>query len=58
MFIEVTNISHGPILLNLNHIVEIYDASSIGGGCIICTTADRIRIQESYSQLQKIIRDL
>ena len=53
MFIEVTDISHGSILLNLNYIVQIYDASSIGGGCIICTTTDKIRVQESYSQLQK-----
>ena len=52
MFIEVTDISNGPILLNLNYVVNIYDASSIGGGCIICTTTDKIRVQESYSQFQ------
>ena len=52
MFLEVTDISHGPILLNLNYVVQIYDASSIGGGCIIYTTTDKIRVQESYSQLQ------
>lgn len=52
MFIEVTNISNGPILLNLNYVVQIYDASSIGGGCIIYTTTDKIRVQESYAQFQ------
>lgn len=52
MFIEVTDISHGPILLNLNYVVQIYDASSIGGGCIIYTTTNKIRVQESYSQFQ------
>ena len=52
MFIEVTDISNGPILLNLNYIVQIYDASSIGGGCIIYTTTDKIRVKESYSQFQ------
>lgn len=52
MFIEVTDISNGPILLNLNYVVQIYDASSIGGGCIIYTTTDKIRIKESYSQFQ------
>ena len=52
MFIEVTDISHGSILVNLNYVVEIYDASPIGGGCIICTTTDKIRVQESYSQFQ------
>ena len=52
MFIEVTDISQGPILLNLNYVVQIYDASSIGGGCIIYTTTDKIRVQESYSQFQ------
>lgn len=52
MFIEVTDISHGPRLLNLNYVVQISDASSIGGGCIICTTTDKIRVQESYSQFQ------
>ena len=50
MFIEVTDISHGAILLNLDYVVQIHDASSIGGGCIICTTTDNIRVQESYSQ--------
>jgi hypothetical protein len=52
MFIEVTDIGSGPILLNLNYVVQIYDASSIGGGCIIYTTADKIRVRESYSQFQ------
>lgn len=52
MFIEVTDISHGSTLLNLNYVVQVYDASSIGGGCIIYTTTDKIRVQESYSQFQ------
>ena len=52
MFIEVTDISSGPILLNLSYIVQIYDASSIGGGCIIYTATDKIRVRESYSQFQ------
>jgi hypothetical protein len=52
MFIEVTDISNGPRLLNLNYVVQIYDASSMGGGCIIYTTTDKIRVQESYSQFQ------
>lgn len=51
MFIEVTDISHGPILLNLHYIVQIYDASSIGGGCIIYTTTEKIRVEESYTQI-------
>ena len=53
MFLEVTDISHGPILLNMGYIVQVYDASSIGGGCIIYTTTDKIRVKESYSQFQK-----
>ena len=52
MFIEVTDTGHGPILLNLNYVVQIYDASSIGGGCIIYTTTAKIRVQESYSLFQ------
>lgn len=57
MFIEVTDISHGLILLNLDYVVQIYDASSIGGGCIIYTTTDKIRVQESYSQFQLYTAD-
>lgn len=52
MFIEVTASGHGPMLLNLDYVVQIYNASSIGGGCIIYTTTDKIRVQESYSQFQ------
>lgn len=52
MFIEVDNISLGPMLLNLNHIIAIVDASTIGGGCIIETITDKIRVKESYSQFQ------
>ena len=52
MFIEVTDISNGPILLNLNYVAQIYDASSLGGGCIIYTINGKIRVQESYSQFQ------
>ena len=52
MFIEVTDIGSGPMLLNLNYVVQIHDASSIGGGCIIYTTTNKIRVQESYSQFQ------
>ena len=52
MFIEVTDSSLSPILLNLNYVVRIDDASPIGGGCIISTTTEKIRVQESYSQFQ------
>lgn len=52
MFIEVDNISLGPMLLNLNHVIAVVDASAIGGGCIIETVTDKIRIHETYSQLQ------
>jgi hypothetical protein len=52
MFLEVNSISLGPMLLNLNHIIAIVDASDIGGGCIIETIAEKIRVEESYSQLQ------
>lgn len=52
MFIKVTDSSQSSILLNLNYVVQIYDASSIGGGCIISTTTETIRVQESYSQFQ------
>lgn len=52
MFIEVDNVNLGPMLLNLNHIIAIVDASEVGGGCFIETITDKIRVRETYSQLQ------
>ena len=51
MFIEVTDISNGPILLNLNYVVQIYDASSMGGGCIIYTTTNKIRLILNFNYI-------
>jgi len=53
MFIEVTTTT-GPILLNLNHVISISDASDLrGGGCFIETISKHLRVQESFSDLEQ-----
>ena len=40
MFIELTTIDIGPVLINLHHLITVADADSVGGGCFIVTTND------------------
>ena len=53
MFIEVTAIDVGPMLLNLHHVISISSAASVGGGCFVVTVDDmKYRVKESLDQLK------